>query len=83
MLGRRPGLKSVKREKVQKQFEDGMVGTNFKSGSRIALRPTSRCRNVTKAASGADDIANILDPNLSLFIQSISSPVLEKLILSV
>ena len=58
-----------------------MVGTNIKSGSRIALRPTSRCRNVTKATSGADDIANILDPNRSLFIQSISSAVLEKLIL--
>ena len=62
-------------------FEQGVAGTNIKSGSGIALRPTSRCRNVTKAASGADDIANILDPNLSLFIQSISSPVLEKLIL--
>ena len=68
MLGRRPGLKNIKREKVQKRFEEGMVGTNFKFKSRIALRPTSRCRNVTKAASGADDIANILDPNPKLIL---------------
>ena len=49
-------------------FFVGEVPTNIKSGPGIAGQisslglpaPTWRCRNVTKAASGADDIANLL-----------------------
>ena len=72
MFGRRPELKICQKREGAKYFEKGVVGTNIKSGPGIALRPTWRCRNVTKATSGADDIANILDPNDSLLILSIS-----------